>query len=516
MTTSYYKDMYNYLTMKHPNSKVYIISDHHFFHKNIIDYERPEFSSVYEMNEYMIDNHNKTVLNDDIVIFLGDFSFKKIEIEDTVKQMNGYKYLLLGNHDSNDLKKNYKKLGFEGIFTNPIKYQDNYLSHYSFRDKSLATDIHYKLLLKEFRHNPKGINYHGHEHGERDNSDKYFNVSCETLKYEPLFIGYTGDEKIEEEKPLFINTPIFLENLKKISREKNINPSLLLSDYIYATMLEINQEYADSCCINGSYPQYKKYGYISKFSDLDLSLIYNDNISRAKNFKALKNVTDNIYKNLLNIDNLNLNFERRFNNLCIFSYLYSNGYDISSTGALDANMIDFNFYKEEDFFRTTDISSIQKYLSKDYSNLTDTYHLPEFTANFLTRNGDIANLILQLMFQKGQDEKKETILKKINYLIKPMDLETDIYNENYENMLSRFLLRNIGFLSTLGRTKEIAHIKETNFDLVLKPLPQKLKDIIKEIVARENSTFNMVLNEIKETPNKSILDKSKGLVRKLK
>ncbi len=79
MEFSYYKDIYELLCKRHPNSNIFIISDHHFYHSNIIQYQRPEFNNVMEMNEYIINCHNSVVSSNDIVIFLGDFCLKNLQ-----------------------------------------------------------------------------------------------------------------------------------------------------------------------------------------------------------------------------------------------------------------------------------------------------------------------------------------------------------------------------------------------------------------------------------------------------
>ena len=91
---------------------VYFTSDTHFFHSRVIKFCKRPFSSVEEMNEALIKNWNDTVSPKDIIYHLGDFAFckadKAIEI---VKQLNGHKHLIFGNHDKT-LRKNQEFLSF--------------------------------------------------------------------------------------------------------------------------------------------------------------------------------------------------------------------------------------------------------------------------------------------------------------------------------------------------------------------------------------------------------------------
>ena len=53
--------------------KIYIISDTHFNHENIIKYCNRPFKDINEMNDAIIDNWNRIVKKDEIVYHLGDF-----------------------------------------------------------------------------------------------------------------------------------------------------------------------------------------------------------------------------------------------------------------------------------------------------------------------------------------------------------------------------------------------------------------------------------------------------------
>jgi len=83
-------------------SNIWLASDHHVGHHNILEYtNRHEvWSSIEEMNEGLIANHNSVVAEDDIVYFLGDFAMGKIaETLPIAGRFNGKKRLYLGNHD---------------------------------------------------------------------------------------------------------------------------------------------------------------------------------------------------------------------------------------------------------------------------------------------------------------------------------------------------------------------------------------------------------------------------------
>ncbi len=82
----------------------YYIADLHFGHGNLNQYmDHRGFSSVEEMNEYMIQQWNSVVKAHDEVYILGDLFWKVEEPKDVVRTLNrmhGKKYLIRGNHDS--------------------------------------------------------------------------------------------------------------------------------------------------------------------------------------------------------------------------------------------------------------------------------------------------------------------------------------------------------------------------------------------------------------------------------
>ena len=89
-------------------SNLFLTSDSHFNHANIIKFCNRPFDSVEEMNETLISNWNNTVPKDGIVFHLGDFAFGGSEAwHNILSRLNGKIYLILGNHDHKNFKQGY-------------------------------------------------------------------------------------------------------------------------------------------------------------------------------------------------------------------------------------------------------------------------------------------------------------------------------------------------------------------------------------------------------------------------
>lgn len=169
--------------LNHKN--LWFTADQHFFHKNIIEYcERP-FQDEYEMNEILLENYNKLVKPNDLVFHLGDLSAglsgRLDEFQNILKNMNGTKILLRGNHD-HQKQQFYLNAGFSAVYDYLIlgKY---FISHYPLENNQYAGGIQRKLIsLYENSDCSKII--HGHTH-TREIEEK-INVGVDLWNFGPV------------------------------------------------------------------------------------------------------------------------------------------------------------------------------------------------------------------------------------------------------------------------------------------------------------------------------------------
>ena len=164
--------------------ETWFCSDHHFGHRNIINFKDNEgnplrpFDTWEEMDETLVNNHNKVVGQKDRVYFLGDVAMNRSQIR-TVGRLNGRKVLIRGNHDIFKLKdytdyfddiRAYKIYPNHGIICSHIPVHPNQIS------------------------NRFGYNVHGHLHcnfvtekeGWKTKDKRYLNVCVEQTNYTPI------------------------------------------------------------------------------------------------------------------------------------------------------------------------------------------------------------------------------------------------------------------------------------------------------------------------------------------
>ena len=164
--------------------KIFMISDMHFGHKHIIDYEKRPFKDVEEMDNTIIENWNKTVSKEDKVFILGDVSFyNKEKTKEIIDKLNGKKVLILGNHDRGKSLSWWRDIGIDEAICYPIIIDEFYiLSH---EPVYLTESMPY-------------ANIHGHIHHLQYKDAQYFNVSVECINYTPISFDSIKESIISE------------------------------------------------------------------------------------------------------------------------------------------------------------------------------------------------------------------------------------------------------------------------------------------------------------------------------
>ena len=140
---------------------IFVCSDWHFGHNKEFILKPRGFETVEEHNKAIIERHNSMVSPEDTVYVLGDCALGGAEglqqAIECIRQMNGKKYLAIGNHDSDAKIEAFREAElFEAIqFAYRIRYR---------KCEYLMT--HYPTMVWN-KDDPKPVwNIHGHDHDE--------------------------------------------------------------------------------------------------------------------------------------------------------------------------------------------------------------------------------------------------------------------------------------------------------------------------------------------------------------
>ena len=151
---------------------IWVISDTHFGHANIIKYCNRPFVDPAEMDEKLIENWNSVVQDDDIVYHLGDVYMGKSS-SNFAHRLKGRKRLILGNHDHG------KDSVLQSMFQKIVMWRmfpefGLLLTHVPVHEGSLGFKVE--------------KNVHGHIHEKVIEDERYINVSVEQINYTPVNI----------------------------------------------------------------------------------------------------------------------------------------------------------------------------------------------------------------------------------------------------------------------------------------------------------------------------------------
>ena len=153
------------MTKENNMSQVFITSDLHFGHNNILKYnaDTRRYRDVAHMNESMIQEWNATVADGDLVYILGDVAFcNENKAAAIVRSLHGRKILIAGNHDTKLIKHPVFAECFEEIHQyHTINFEGNRICMF-----------HYPIHEWDQCHRG-AIQFHGHVHGKPTGLERY-------------------------------------------------------------------------------------------------------------------------------------------------------------------------------------------------------------------------------------------------------------------------------------------------------------------------------------------------------
>lgn len=166
---------------------IFCVSDTHFNHANILTFTdsntglkvRPEFDTVEQMNECMIENWNSVVKQGDIVYHLGDvFIGDKEGFKSLWTKLNGSKRLIVGNHDD------VKFMASGSFFKKVMMWR-------MFPEFGLLMShvpLHESALWRGKGTDKQMVNIHGHTHTNGSPNGPYISTCVELRDYTPVHI----------------------------------------------------------------------------------------------------------------------------------------------------------------------------------------------------------------------------------------------------------------------------------------------------------------------------------------
>lgn len=162
--------------------RVWLISDMHFNHRNMLKWCRPEFHNVQQMNSRLIQNWNYHVNRNDRVFCLGDFGDSRF-----LRKLNGKVTLAKGNHDKKQWNRQFV-----------VQYKDLKLLFLHDPDSTMTNWFDGDWII------------HGHHHINTPFVDvhrKRVNVSVEVINYTPISMEHLY-QILQESKGYNDNRPV--------------------------------------------------------------------------------------------------------------------------------------------------------------------------------------------------------------------------------------------------------------------------------------------------------------------
>lgn len=166
---------------------IWLISDTHFGHDNIIRYCGRPFDNAAHMTEAMVERWNAVVRPSHHVYHLGDVAVSQAVLHAVMPRLAGHKRLLLGNHDNHAPIADYARYFDKITLWRPLDFL--ILSHVP--------------LPRDNFPGKTRVNVHGHIHEKRSPAGPYLNACVEHTDYAPVHL----DDYLARARKIVKNEP---------------------------------------------------------------------------------------------------------------------------------------------------------------------------------------------------------------------------------------------------------------------------------------------------------------------
>jgi len=156
--------------------RVWVTSDSHFDHLNIIRFGGRPFKDVSHMNEELIKRWNAVVQPNDLVFHCGDVCWKADGVKH-LERLNGIVRYIPGNHDFRDT---WKKLPRRHLCTG-----DDILHLAGHTEEAQFILSHYPLAEWPGYYR-QYVHLHGHTHRHYHGPGRVLNICVENTNYRPI------------------------------------------------------------------------------------------------------------------------------------------------------------------------------------------------------------------------------------------------------------------------------------------------------------------------------------------
>ena len=176
-----------------PDQHIYLTSDLHFGHRNVIRFCNRPFADEKDMMQGLIKNWNEKVKPNDFIFSLGDFSWftGRHQVKKLVSVLRGRKYFVPGNHCKEGMYELVDDPDFHECSDITVLYVRGQEGDPRFKDVKVFEIVLSHYPLAHFSHSDyqNCYQFFGHIHSRSDRPMEEFGNPCRLIKYKQMDVG---------------------------------------------------------------------------------------------------------------------------------------------------------------------------------------------------------------------------------------------------------------------------------------------------------------------------------------